>query len=196
MTTKLFFDTEFTGLHKGTTLISIGIVSDCGKTFYAEMDDYDKSQVDEWLQTNVIDKLRFKSRPQGQDKYYMATRVSDMTGTGYISLYDSYSIEIQCNKKELAIELFKWLHQFDQVEMWGDCLAYDWVLFCDIFGGAMTLPKNVYYLPMDLCTLFKTVGVDPDISREKFCKTVDLTRKHNALWDAEIIKQCYERMML
>jgi hypothetical protein len=34
--TKIFFDTEFTGLHQGTTLISIGLISECGKTFYAE----------------------------------------------------------------------------------------------------------------------------------------------------------------
>jgi DNA polymerase III epsilon subunit-like protein len=33
--TKIFFDTEFTGLHQKTTLISIGLVSECGKTFYA-----------------------------------------------------------------------------------------------------------------------------------------------------------------
>jgi hypothetical protein len=38
--TKIFFDTEFTGLHQGTTLISIGLISECGKTFYAEFTDY------------------------------------------------------------------------------------------------------------------------------------------------------------
>ena len=47
--TKIFFDTEFTGLHQNTTLISIGLVSECGKTFYAEFNDYDFNQVDDWL---------------------------------------------------------------------------------------------------------------------------------------------------
>ena len=46
---KIFFDCEFTGLHKNTTLISIGLISDCGKTFYAEFTDYDKGQVDDWI---------------------------------------------------------------------------------------------------------------------------------------------------
>jgi hypothetical protein len=32
--TKIFFDTEFTGLHQNTTLISIGLISECGKNFY------------------------------------------------------------------------------------------------------------------------------------------------------------------
>ena len=29
---KIFFDTEFTGLHKNTTLISIGLVDENGRT--------------------------------------------------------------------------------------------------------------------------------------------------------------------
>ena len=37
---KIFFDTEFTGLHKDTSLISIGLVDEDGKTFYAEFLDY------------------------------------------------------------------------------------------------------------------------------------------------------------
>ena len=32
-------------------------------------------------------------------------------------------------------------------------------------------------------------GVDPDISREEFAKTSGF--KHNALYDAEVIKICY-----
>jgi DNA polymerase III epsilon subunit-like protein len=37
---KIFFDTEFTGLHKDTTLISIGLVSEDNRKFYAELIDY------------------------------------------------------------------------------------------------------------------------------------------------------------
>ena len=33
MSTKIFLDTEFTGLHQKTTLISLGLVSECGETF-------------------------------------------------------------------------------------------------------------------------------------------------------------------
>ena len=51
---KIFLDTEFTGLHQYTTLISIGIISEFGDTFYAEFSDYDKNQVDNWIQENVI----------------------------------------------------------------------------------------------------------------------------------------------
>ena len=59
---KLFFDTEFTGLHQHTTLISLGIVSEHGDKFYAEFIDYDKNQVNEWIRENVINNLKFSSQ--------------------------------------------------------------------------------------------------------------------------------------
>ena len=57
---KIFFDTEFTGLHKNTTLISIGLIDENGRTFYAEFTDYDKSQCDDWIKEHVIDNLLYK----------------------------------------------------------------------------------------------------------------------------------------
>lgn len=44
---KIFFDSEFTGLHQNTTLISIGLISDDNNCFYAEFTDYDKNQLDQ-----------------------------------------------------------------------------------------------------------------------------------------------------
>ena len=45
--TKIFFDCEFTGLHQNTSLISIALISECGKIFYAEFNDYYEEQVDD-----------------------------------------------------------------------------------------------------------------------------------------------------
>ena len=59
-TTKIFFDCEFTGLHQKTELISIALISECEKTFYAEFTDFDINQIDEWLQENVINCVRRK----------------------------------------------------------------------------------------------------------------------------------------
>ena len=155
---KIFFDTEFTGLHKNTTLISIGLISEDGKTFYAEFNDYDKSQLDDWIIEHVIKNLKGDQR----------------------------------SKEEVKEELTKWLMQFDEVEMWSDCLAYDWILFNDIFGHAFKIPENVYYIPFDICTLFKMKGIDPDINREEFSGING--DKHNALHDAKVIKACYEKL--
>jgi hypothetical protein len=193
--TNLFFDTEFTGLHQKTTLISIGILSECGRTFYAELTDYDKSELDEWLQTNVIANLMMHEPEVGEEEYYAATRHSSNPHGN--DLYESYSVQLRCNMPKLKDELSKWLSQFNHVKMWSDCLAYDWVLFCNIFGTARDLPSNVYYIPFDIATLMHEKGIDPDISREEYsgiCSTQAI-QKHNALWDAQVIKKCYEKLI-
>ncbi len=190
--TKLFFDTEFTGLHQNTTLVSLGIVSEKGDFFYAEFTDYDKSQIDEWLQTNIIDKLVLTEKlVRGLDPFN-ESKLSVWTDNRLDN-----SIQTIGDTKHVAEELKKWLSQFEQVEMWSDCLAYDWVLFNQIFGHAFNIPSNVYYIPFDICTLFKIKGIDPDISREEFAgawqESIE-TFKHYALWDAQVIQKCYSKL--
>lgn len=172
---KVFFDTEFTGLHQNATLISIGLVAENGHSFYAEFTDYDKSQVDEWLTENVISKLFLK--PENNDARYTQWKVIG-------------------NTKTIRDALVVWLGQFDTVEMWSDCFSYDWVLFCQIFGHAFNVPNNVYYIPFDICTLFFAKGIDPDVNREEFSIVYDKIKqdKHNALHDAMVIKACFERL--
>ena len=70
--------------------------------------------------------------------------------------------------REWFKELDGWANPNTPVEIWSDCLAYDWVLFNELFGGAFGIPENVYYIPFDICTLFKMKNIDPDVSREKF----------------------------
>lgn len=158
-------DTEFTGLCQNTTLISIGMVTEKGQTFYAECNDYDPYQVDDWIRKNVIDNLWY---PNGLPE------------------------------RQVRSLLEEWLSNLGPVEIWSDCLSYDWVLFNQLWGHAFNIPKNVYYIPFDLATVFKLKGIDPDINREEFAGVKDddpLRRKHNALWDAQVIRMCYEKLM-
>lgn len=161
---KIFFDIEFTGLHKNTILISIGCVSETGKEFYAESMDYDRNQVDDWINKNVISKL------------------------------SPLKFSMRLNEIKWALNNY-FISFYEPIELWSDCLSYDWVLFCDPFGGARSLPTNILYIPFDICTLFKIKGIDPDISREEFCGIKNVKEKHNALYDAKIIKMCYEKLM-
>lgn len=179
---KIFFDCEFTGLHQNTTLISIGLVAHNGESFYAELTDYDQVQIDKWIQHNVIDNLTM-SLPEGYEeafKSYIDTRT--MMATGKTRFVQS--------------ALSEWLKRFDKVEMWGDCLAYDWVLFCQLWGHAFNIPKNIYYIPFDLSTLLEANGVDPDINREEFAEMTEGGPKHNALWDARVIRACHDRVQM
>jgi hypothetical protein len=173
--TKIFFDTEFTGLHQNTTLISIGLISGCGKTFYAEFNDYDFKQVDDWLKENVINNLQYNGIFQKLDE-------------------TKNSISYKSTTENIKEKLTTWLEQFGEVEIWSDCLSYDWVLFNQIFGHAFNIPKNVYYIPFDICTLFYAKGIDADINREEFSEMTEGSQKHNALWDAKIIRQCFVKL--
>ena len=200
---KVFFDTGFTGLHKDTTLISIGLVTDTGETFYAELNDYDESQVDEWIRCNVIDRLEFDAPPSDQEEHWRWSR--------------SNNVEMRGNEQEVNRYLSDWfkallggplsgviyeapnypsLIEEPLIEMWGDCLSYDWVLFNDLWGSAFDIPKCVYYIPFDICTHLKLEGVDPDISREEYAGMMTVGNKHNALYDAKVIKMCYEKLSM
>jgi hypothetical protein len=179
---NIFFDTEFTGLHQETTLVSIGLVAENGREFYAEFTDYDEAQIDSWLQENVIDNLIYHD---SVNRAY-----TDGAHTGRVG-----------NTNYIAQELKRWFESFgvDRFEMWSDCLAYDWVLFCQLWGHAFKVPKMIYYIPFDLCTLMKVNDIDPDINREEFALSSESgdvpSSKHNALWDAKVIKLSYEKIM-
>jgi hypothetical protein len=58
-------------------------------------------------------------------------------------------------------------------------------------GGA-SFPLDLFYIPFDLATLFKVLGIDPDVSREEFANLQDLLSSHNALHDARVQRRCYE----
>lgn len=184
--TKLFYDSEFTGLHQNTTLISIGIFSECGKNFYAEFTDYDKTQVDGWIKDNIIANTAWlKDLEDIGDEWLIHNGVKDRKVLG--------------NTKLIKTELELWLSQFDEVEFWIDTLAYDWVLFCNLWGNALSLPNNIYYIPNDLSTLFQIVEGDADISRDDYldfdiqCK--GFSNKHNALYDALVVSKNYLKLM-
>lgn len=173
--TRLFFDTEFTWLHQKTTLISIWLIAHTGQTFYAEFTDYDMFQIDDWLEKNVIANLNIPE---------------SIRSSGW-----NFDMRVRGDSTVVKEELEKWLSQFESIEIWSDCLSYDWVLFNNIFGTAFDIPKSVYYIPFDICTLFKMKWIDPDISREEFI-WVEAWQKHNALWDAKVIMYCYEKLTI
>jgi hypothetical protein len=135
-TTTIFFDSEFTGLHQATTLLSIGFISEYGDTFYAEFNDADYTQVDQWLSENIISNLKFN----GIEVHY------DDSNPGAIVMKD--------NTLGIKNKLIEWFSRFDNIEFWSDCLSYDWVLFNSIFGGAFDIPEQILYIPFDICTLF------------------------------------------
>ena len=135
---KVYFDCEFTGLTKNCDLISIGLVSETGKGFYAEFTDYDKSKISDidWMNSNVINNL------------FLNDNEEDF---GVITKDKSYSIffkrDITYWIKETLIEWFKTLKKSElkenEIQLYSDCSHFDFVLFLSLFGSALELPEFI-----------------------------------------------------
>lgn len=170
---KLYYDFEFTGLHQGTTPISLGIVDENNRAFYAEFTDYDKDQIDPWLEEHVLANLTIS-----KGIVFKSPLIQQVVGT----------------KKKIAGYLLNWLAEYDSVQMVGDCQGYDQVLLCELFGGAMNLPKKINYIFLDLATMLFDHGIDPDISRVEFGGLK--STPHFALDDALVLQACHKRIQV
>lgn len=184
---KIFFDTEFTGLHKDTTLISIGMVAENGKKFYAESTDYSSVQCNDWIQDNVLSHTIL----QGNEE--MAKELGEDANT---------TVVIGCSENIRHV-LSEWLSQFEYVEFVSDVCHYDFVLLIDIFGTAFDLPEQVcpacYDINQDITWHYGISATEAfDKSREdivmELCENPVEGMKHNALYDAEVIKVIHEEM--
>lgn len=189
---RLFFDMEFTGLRKNTTPISIGIISEDGKTFYAEFTDYDEKQCDDWIKENVIKNLKLAG---------MGVGVSDTDETPPLRI-------VMGNKRYIYREMNEWLQQFDAIQFVSDVCHYDFILLIDLLtngGTALDLPENIsavcHDLNMDIARHFRVSDREAfDMSREQImnelCGSEDIVTgdKHNSLYDAEVIKAIYKEI--
>ena len=180
---KIFLDTEFTGLHRNTTLISLAMVAETGEEFYAEFTDYDKTQLTDWLNENVVKKLD-----------------GNLPDAANVNIKGK-EIKVSGTRAEIASLLRPWFNRFGVVEIWADVLAYDWVLFCDLFGDAHGIPGNIFFAPFDLATLFRIRGmIEPgeenkkDLSRFEFVGA-DKGKQHHALEDARVEMKCFKKLM-
>ena len=54
---KYFYDTEFIEDGKTIDLISIGIVCEDGREYYAQSVEFDESKASEWVKENVLNGL-------------------------------------------------------------------------------------------------------------------------------------------
>lgn len=176
----LFLDTEFTGLFQNTELISLALVSNDGRYFYAEFNDYDTASLSNWHKENVLPFL-----------------VSNLSKP--IDFPQSVTYHFG-DTKTIVEKLKRWLKQWSKIKIWADVPAYDWVLFCELFGGALYLPPNIHFILRDLATFFELKGYDPNIERfsfieEDFASEFKIPlNKHNALADAWGGLQCLKKL--
>lgn len=181
---KIFFDMEFTGLHKNTSIISIGLVDENDNKFYAELSDFELDQCDEWIRENILSKLISNSKSvRKQNRIYKV---------------DNFYYG---DKQFVRDKLLKWLGTEDNIQFISDVSHYDFVLLIDLISGhALTLPKNIspycHDINQDIARYYNVSDAKAfDMTREDIMDKIEgSNEKHNALFDAIIIKNIYEKI--
>lgn len=199
---KISIDCEFTGLKKNTTLISIGLVSEDNRYFYAEFIDFSISDVmnNDFLLNQIIPQLNFitfDNVKEWWDKYWSIdidyNKIISNDESKFTMVGTIFSVE-----KELR----KWLSQFDDIEIICDVGHYDMVLLLDIFNGALNCPSNMSPCYIELNNIIAekyhcSQKEAFNMSREKIAQNStdslnDATNKHNSLYDAHIQMVIYK----
>lgn len=198
---KLFFDTEFTGLHKNTTLISVGIVAEDGRKFYAVLNDFDRTQCTQWIKKNVL---------KGVVEDLLCIPVSLIEDIGEDGKYRDFWI-VSGNKRLVSIHLNRWLNWiggYDSIQFVSDVCHYDFALLIDLItngGTALDLPGNIspvcHDMNQDIARFYKVTDAEAfDMSREEIMSYVCgqdyivTGGKHDAMYDAEVMRAIWREV--
>lgn len=132
---RFFFDTEFLEDGRTIDLISIGIVAEDGREFYAVNHDADWSRIHAhtWLEANVFPHLPPVEQPTWQTRDQIANGVHAFLTTGGT----------------------------EPAELWAHYCAYDHVVLAQLFGPMIDLPRGIPMFTNDTKSLQRWLGI-PD----------------------------------
>lgn len=127
---RYFYDCEF--IEDGTTidLVSVGVVAEDGREFYAVSTDADHSRAGTWVRRNVLPKL-----PNPSSRAWMS-------------------------RDRLREELYTFLTDpgSGPVELWAWIGAYDHVAVCQLWGDMTTLPAAMPKFTRDVRHVWELAG--------------------------------------
>lgn len=178
---KYFLDTEFCENVGSIDLISIGIVSETGKEFYAlnKHCNINSAWKNKWLVDNVFVQV-YTEYVHGDMR-----NVSPFSRGSIKSIFNSFGL----SKLEMKQGIDIFIGNDRNPEFYGYYADYDWVVFCWIFGKMIDLPKH---FPM-YCKDLKQMMDDRGLTKEwKQQNCPDPEGEHNALVDARWNKKLYD----
>ncbi|MBA2416221.1 MAG: polyadenylate-specific 3'-exoribonuclease AS [Geodermatophilaceae bacterium] len=126
---RYFYDTEF--VEDGTTieLISIGVVDEAGREFYAVSTGFDPERAIPWVRRNVLPKLPSPADPAWRSR----ARIRD--------------------------ELIAFLTEpGEEIELWAWYAAYDHVALCQLWGPMTALPRAIPRFSHELRQRWEDLG--------------------------------------
>lgn len=160
------YDLEFLEDGRTIELISIGMVADDGREYYAVNADMPVKRIRKhaWLMENVVPHL---PRGHGDGRNHLPRRW----------LVDYFDPLVK-SRKTIATEVAAFIQATPEVELWADYGAYDHVALCQFWGPMIALPDGVPMYTNDIQQEARRLGVASD----------DLPKQdaglHNALADA------------
>ncbi len=163
---RYFLDTEFIEDGKTIDLISIGIVAEDGRKLYLQNQECDFTQASEWVRENVF--------------------------RGLIGFNTDHLQPVGCEhwrtRSEIAAHVkgFCEPERYGKPEFWGYYADYDWVVFCQLFGRMIDLPKGFPMYCRDIKQLCDDLG-NPEMPKQEGLE-------HHALADALWNKVAWESL--
>jgi oligoribonuclease (3'-5' exoribonuclease) len=190
MSKLIYMDLEFTGLQQQTVLISLGLVADTGETFYAENLGFSCPE-----HFASFDDARFFEENIKPSLMFYGTKATTVEREGR-----SYRVAGQPYLIRSSLE--EWFQKLsgtavppdDSFQIVGDVCTYDWVVFCNLWKHALSVPSYIYYIPFDIATMMPMCGYHSDTSRESLIEETVNGSKHNALYDAQVIRLIHKRL--
>lgn len=174
-------------------MISIGLVCEDGREYYAINEDCDFSKANDWVKENVISQLA----PRWPVPVWEG-------GSPRIWEESKAWTPLKIIRSELLTFLGVGLGDTCLIEMWGECCAYDYVVFSQLMGKDFNrkwwhlwrkprkpfglYPSGFPYHINDIEQL--RIDIDPEIKLPE-----QASEKHNALNDARHVKKCYSFLM-
>lgn len=184
---RYYLDTEFIEDGKTIDPISIGIVCDDGRTYYAINAECDFSKAGAWVLQNVL-------APMGLGRG--GIHAINPTDPG-LSPKERQTLLDSKSKRQIKEDLLAFFapnsisttdtvatcateDDYGKVEIWGYYADYDWVVFCQLFGQMIDLPDGFPMYCRDIKQVCDALG-NPELPPQE--------NEHNALEDARWNKQ-------
>jgi len=174
---KYFFDTEFIEDGKTIDLISIGIVAEDERTFYAISREYKYDKADEWVRKNVILPCYLSAVHGDQRNQHMDV--------------NNFHKTVGWTREEIKLGILDFIGEDQKPQFYAYYADYDWVVFCQLFGRMIDLPKCFPMYCIDLKQMMKERGLDSEWGKAN----VPQENEHHALADAKWNKKLYDKII-
>lgn len=178
MTTRYFYDCEFLEDGRTIELISIGIVADDGREFYAVNRDapWRRIKKHKWLMANVVPQL---PQPHGDRILYTPK---------------SWPIDFRSplvrRKTSISYAVMDFLLAGDgEPELWAYYGAYDHVAYAQLWGPMISLPSALPMFTHELMQLWESAG-----RPEKPAQTNEHDARADARWNRALWQTCIDAM--